>query len=453
MLISIHLIGLQHARVVAHSDSKLFPWNNRLYNFPFKKRRSPVELFWMDTLCVPVNMGETLRRKAISQMNVIFAGADNVIVVDPEPQTISETSISTLQLRLRLACSPWMTRCWTFQEACLARAWHVYLHKGLYHPGAVYNREMDTLFRLRMAKSIWTDKDELKRESISFYSKMWPLIDQSPDYTPAFPFRSEIDDTNELTKIWSQLHERSTTRRKDRLVILAVLLDLNAGEIMGLDVQEQMRAILRTQKKIPMSLLFEPHSESVISSPKCSWIPLYPEGKISTAYGHMARNEANTRFQFTLSGIKALGFLIDATNAAHTQLRTNQTLPFNYGAWIKLVAREVPLKTTTRRASFIVLSRIKRISMDMLSPFVGARFWVESTTNDSKSYTLVYDCPITYTLTRPIDYSAASVDVSEPYTTTKPHVGDQPSEWDQRPELRITLLPEATQVLLDCGKR
>ena len=140
----------------------------------------------MDTFCIPVSLGKALRRKAISQMNFIFAGADNVLVIDTRLQTLEERSLSKLQLRLQVACSPWMSRCWTFQEACLARAWHIDLRSTLYEPAEDYRRESDPLFRIWTARSVWTDESELEREAISFYNRLWPLVDQRPGYKPSF---------------------------------------------------------------------------------------------------------------------------------------------------------------------------------------------------------------------------------------------------------------------------
>lgn len=68
----------------------------------------------------------------------------------------------------------------------------------------------------------------------------------------------DVRDLAEIVKIWNELDQRSTTRRKDRLIILAILLGLNAGDIVALDVDDQMLAILATQKALPLSFLFEP---------------------------------------------------------------------------------------------------------------------------------------------------------------------------------------------------
>ncbi|MCJ1263437.1 hypothetical protein MMC22_003307 [Lobaria immixta] len=128
---------------------------------------------------------------------------------------------------------------------------------------------MDPRFRVAANKTSGTDRSELEYEGISFYGKLWPLVDADPDYRPPIPLETDGDGVSELTKIWNQLNERSTTRREDRLIILAVLLDLNAGEIMSLEVREQMRALFRTQSALPLSFVFEPQTEPAEDNPKC----------------------------------------------------------------------------------------------------------------------------------------------------------------------------------------
>lgn len=141
-------IGLRLAHEKADADSGLFPWKNRFYKFFFRRKRRHDELFWMDTFCIPVQAGKATRRKAIGQMDFTFAGADNVLVLDPVLRSMSRRAVSKLQLRLHVACSVWMTRCWTFQEACLARAWHVALRTNLYEPAVDWHREDNLLFRV-----------------------------------------------------------------------------------------------------------------------------------------------------------------------------------------------------------------------------------------------------------------------------------------------------------------
>ena len=384
----------------------------------------------MDTLCIPVSLEKPLRRKAIAQMNFLFSGVDNVLVIDSSLQPVAENSVSRLQLRLQLACSPWMTRCWTFQEARLARAWHVYLRTTLYEPRHDYHREMNIYFRIHTRKTIWTDQNELEREAISFYRKIWPLIDQDPNYKPPIFVEGKSGEINELIRIWNQLNERSTTRQGDRLIILAVLLDLNAGEIMALDVEEQIRAILRTQDELPLCLLFEPQTVPATWRPKCRWIPTYPKGQLFKAYDCMTRSRTSNHYQFTLSGIKALGFLLDSKDSNRLQFSIKQALPSAFEACISIIPREVFPSSPTRGSTCIILSKKKKLTSDYNTPLVGARFFLETTSSDARTLTLVYHCPVVYTLIKPIESSST------------------PAGY---PKLQASVLTEETQIRLDCG--
>ena len=408
----------------------------------------------MDTLCIPVGLGKVLRRKAITQMNFIFAGADNVLVIDPILQGIHAKSVSKLQLRLQIACSPWMSRCWTFQEACLARAWHVYLSSTLYDPAMDHGRETDPLYRIMTAKSIWTDENELEHEAISFYDKLWPLVDQRPGYRPSFrgPEKTNVE---ELARIWGQLNERSTTRREDRLIILAILLDLNPGEILSLDLVEQTRAILRTQDTLPLSLMFEPQAGPIVEKIKCRWIPLYPEGEMTTAYGCMSKDQVGRYYHFKLADIKAYGFLIGANDVKYRQFHIELYLPFRLSAWIRTLPRD-GFTACSRPGNYcVILSRMKRQSRDLGSFLVGARFAIEDMNSDMRSCRLIYDCPLEYTLDKsvgvmslpPIPGDLPNVRNFTRSSMSPTHTAS--AEWHQ---VEATLLPEVADISVDCGE-
>lgn len=407
----------------------------------------------MDTFCIPVSLGKILRRKAISQMNFIFAGADNVLVIDPRLQTLEEKSLSKLQLHLQVACSPWMSRCWTFQEAYLARAWHIDLRSTLYEPAQDYLRETDPLFRIWSARSVWTDESELEHEAISFYNKLWPLVDQRPGYKPSF-WGPETDNLEEFTRIWRELNERSTTRRGDRLIILAILLDLNPGEIMSLELSEQMRAILRTQNTLPLSLLFESRSGPMVENAKCRWIPLYPEGDMTNSYGRMSRSRASSYYQFNLSGIKAYGFLIDAKDSKHRQFRIDQTSPLQFSAKIRATPHEGVAACPTHGSYCIILSRIKRHSTDLGSFSVGARFVVEEASSDRRSCRLVYDCPVEYTLDTSVRRASFSAqgDIPEVDISTQSSRQDAPPSSGVWHQIEASLMPDIAKISVDCGE-
>lgn len=104
----------------ARKDAVLYPYRNHSFRFLLHRKISFDEVFWMDNLCILVGVGKQLRQEAITQTSFISAGADNDLVIDPELQLVPGKIISEIQLRLQLACSPWMIA--YLQQAGLARA-------------------------------------------------------------------------------------------------------------------------------------------------------------------------------------------------------------------------------------------------------------------------------------------------------------------------------------------
>lgn len=68
-------------------------------------------------------------------------------------------------------------------------------------------------------KPIWTDDDEIEREALSFYSRLWPIARQRPGYSPPAFRLDDNDSTDELSTIWNELGRRSSTYDSDRLVV------------------------------------------------------------------------------------------------------------------------------------------------------------------------------------------------------------------------------------------
>lgn len=398
----------------------------------------------MDTLCVPFQSGTATRRKAIAQMNLTYAGADNVLVLDPMLRSIRRKTVCKLQLRLQVACSIWMSRCWTFQEACLARAWHVALRDNLYEPGVDYQREANPWFRVMTNQTIWTDKSELEYEALSFYKKLWPLVDQDREYNN-HPLVHNKDDAElfELVKIWNELITRSTTRRKDRLIILAILFDLDAGEIALLDVVDQMQAILSTQNTLPLSLLFQPKPQLPTSNmPKCRWIPLYPECTITAAYGRMAQDRSRKHYHFTLADVKANGFILDPKDSGLNQVFISQSRPSVFSAWVKMEPRLTDSSNNDDRpcSTCLILSSVKKTTSSLRSPYVGARFTVQSSDSDRTStYTLIYNGALIY----------EQITSNPPSSSTESQPPTPPTGY---PQVEAVAMPNNAQCLLDCGK-
>jgi hypothetical protein len=79
---------------------------------------------WLDIFCIPSIHhadAQELRKQAIARIYPVFAGAEAVLVVDKSLTDAHSTDMPTTEVMARVASSGWMTRCWTFSEASLAR--------------------------------------------------------------------------------------------------------------------------------------------------------------------------------------------------------------------------------------------------------------------------------------------------------------------------------------------
>ena len=75
--------------------------------------------FWIDTLSCPTEPKEA-RSLAIIQMRNTYSRADKVLVLDSYLD-VESVGMSNAEILLRILCSGWTTRLWTFQEGALAR--------------------------------------------------------------------------------------------------------------------------------------------------------------------------------------------------------------------------------------------------------------------------------------------------------------------------------------------
>ena len=76
--------------------------------------------FWMDTICCPVTTQEA-RSLAIISMHKTYSEASKVLVLDAYLRRTEMKGLSDLEVLLRIICSPWTCRLWTFQEGALAK--------------------------------------------------------------------------------------------------------------------------------------------------------------------------------------------------------------------------------------------------------------------------------------------------------------------------------------------
>jgi hypothetical protein len=214
----------------------------------WKKRPA---LFWLDTLCIPVaDEYKDQRKKAIDSMAQLYAGARKVLVLDPYLQLLPSDvlryswyleSLDPDLLELYIRVSPWMGRSWPLQEGAVAQ---------------------NLLFRLQ-DRTVMLEDDMYQKIGLPSLR----MLEHNAHKMSAMP---HIYDSR-FTDVWNALVKRSTKESADLHGIFATMVNLGAGEILELPKAERMKAIIRGQSRIPLSLFYQPNDDR-----HNSWVPQFP---------------------------------------------------------------------------------------------------------------------------------------------------------------------------------
>ena len=257
---------------------------NDLYRDMRKAFRMPLPepklLLWIDTLCVPVGQEhQEVRQSAIAQMAQIYVEAQCVLVVDPELQKMNHADLSDEQIFASILCSSWNSRSWTFQEACMARVFYVQFQDGY----CLIDEKWHS-FMKRIDETTFSDTENISsgEQAINMHNA---LMAEVSDWFRTMPvmtktrghdtrtLMSRSEDWQNFVRVWNGLRRRSTTKTDDLYGIIAIMVDLSAYEILKLDPSERMKAILRSQSSLPISLLYQDCAKLCDSNGKPLWAP------------------------------------------------------------------------------------------------------------------------------------------------------------------------------------
>ena len=358
-------------------------------------------VFWIDTLCVPVGKkNKPFRVQAIRSMDLIYAGAENTLVLDSELQQIPQTFQE--QMSAHVLCSSWMARCWTLQEARVSQRCFIQFADGLFDPQnaeRLINQDGNNADR----KHSWNDVMYLKMEAILWYYAMIPMRD--PLYEVPFKVRGQF--LNE----WNNLEQRSTSRKEDIHCIFASMLGLNGGDILIFPHEQRMKAILRDQTSLPLSLLF-------LSCPKmeersCRWIPTHPGlgTSLSDDYGEMKVSKDG--LMFGKSTANYMGFLVASAKPRLDRFCLQENLD-SEALWVtvKSDGTNSVFRSSTSIASCYILGKSRK--QDRVKPpwfekgtevrEGGALFAVQR--REGRVLFLLYECPLEYENSRPSFYDS-----------------------------------------------
>lgn len=214
---------------------------------------------WLDVYCIPAQLSrrdlrdsamqrqeKQLKAKAIARMGTTYALAAAVLVLDYELER-SQLVPNDQRSRTLIHLSAWNTRCWTYQEYTFAQN--------------TFFQSKDSLVTLQQAQ------------------------DQNAFYSPYEPFQilrvrdvfssSKEDAYTAFNRAWNSLAIRNTTQWNDIILVLAILLDLSAGQVSSFHIAWKIKALLATQTRLPLSMLFVSMKRLGSSTGKLEdrWIP------------------------------------------------------------------------------------------------------------------------------------------------------------------------------------
>lgn len=264
---------------------------------------------WFDTLCIPVarDTGKVkapdeekaeheLKMKAINKMAFVYASAMHVLVIDHTARDILYRQAGDLELAAILLTSPWMSRCWTFQEASLARQFSFILADEIINP-----RKWFSDIPADRCSSMF--ERILKYQCLTYVNSMPDIMNQSIE-------RKE-QQRSPLVAVWNALSSRNTSQREDLHGLLGIMLNLSAFEILQMDKGQRMLGILRAQEKVPLSMIFLPYPDDAPLIKGCEWLPSYPSRAISEQFGYMTWNTESEGLDFVPSDTASVLFLIE----------------------------------------------------------------------------------------------------------------------------------------------
>ncbi|KAL9014803.1 MAG: hypothetical protein Q9173_000557 [Seirophora scorigena] len=92
-------------------------------------------------------------------------------------------------------------------------------------------------------------------------------------YSDPRELMSKLEDWQNFALAWNGLRDRSTTKPEDLYGIIAVVVDLSAGDILKLQREERLKAIFRSQTTLPLPLLYQSSPKILDSKGRSTWAP------------------------------------------------------------------------------------------------------------------------------------------------------------------------------------
>ncbi|KAL9631963.1 MAG: hypothetical protein Q9204_003992, partial [Flavoplaca sp. TL-2023a] len=371
-------------------------------------------LLWIDTLCVPVGIEHTQAyKRALAQMAQIYVQAQCVLVVDPELQKMKYKELPDEELFATVQCSSWNSRSWTFQEAAMARVFYIQFLDGYsiidknWHD---FTKDMEkgiekNATATQVSRDIIDTHKTLMIDVSNWFATM-PVMTKIRTYD-ARTLMTHSEDWQNFVRVWNGLRTRSTTKSDDLYGIIAIMVDLTAYEILQLEPQLRMKAILRSQSTLPISLLYQDCPRILDSEGQPMWAPSQiAGGRLDMSSGYMSLHDAGLFIASERKGVaryswpQIYGFSLEQPLPASFNVRlANESHTLS----VRLCSKG-NIKTTDRPGSWLILINQTSIAQEVSQALRGAL--LRRTGNKGSMITASYICPIEITVqdeTKPIE--------------------------------------------------
>lgn len=219
----------QLSRLKALINSLDFEYTNEPFPLDSSGEKSEM-LLWCDSLCCPVASLEG-KNLALEQMYRTYDEAAVVLVLDRGLLPNRTSGMHPDEACVRIVTSRWMTRLWTLQE------------------GALPGRKNKLWFQFtKTALPAWplynyitkVEKTDIRRRGIAS-----SVIVRFQKFLHLLDVQNIENKTARLENIMRGLMYRSVTVPSDEPLIIATLLTLDLGQILGSEIPERMNVLWR----------------------------------------------------------------------------------------------------------------------------------------------------------------------------------------------------------------
>ncbi|RDW58474.1 hypothetical protein BP5796_12404 [Coleophoma crateriformis] len=333
--------------------------------------------------------------------------------------------------------SEWSTRCWTLQEAALARK--------------LYFLFADEIFN---AFEPYFSHQVSRHTHPAHYLAPNPIRDSIYEWWGSLPSIMKADDgyrfaaspEQNFVSTWTGIGERHTSKPEDVHIILSIMTDMNVGEITPLNSDDRLKATLRAQRYLPLEMLAyqvsrkngafkrmheggSSEEDALVDKESClkEWQPPFPSGCNIQDSQFFARLHGGI-LQYDVGSIRCN---IGNSKFSHLLILTfNQEFPWSekLPIFIKpntcwLITQDLPDGVPMTSNACLVIFRGAWSSIQS-----GRGFRCVMVKETSRRVKLRYVCPIIYSTAHKVNRSA---------NTTQPLVA--------------TTHPRHTNIELDCG--